>query len=63
METFVIALGVFHALLWLALISVIVGAIVSVVLHEIDRLIIMVKYGGIVLGLIALTMVMFFTLL
>lgn len=63
METFVIALGVFHALLWLALISVIVGAIVSVVLHEIDRLIIMAKYGGIVLGLIALTMVMFFTLL
>lgn len=63
METFVITLGVFHILLWLALISVIVGAIVSVVLHEIDRLIIMAKYGGIVLGLIALTMVMFFTLL
>jgi hypothetical protein len=51
-----------HIMLWIALISVIVSAIVSVILHEVDRLVIMIKYGGIILACIALTITVLLTL-
>ena len=62
METLIMLLGVVYILTWAIAITLIAGGIVMMLLTHLGFFVSILKYGGILLGLIGLTIAIFFLL-